>query len=134
MMDRSAKVVLLVCTLVLYACSAEQDGPVAIQTQPPTIRNCLLMPVYGMLVADTTWGLAIVVRDDAGNPHRVGVVWPNGYSAHRDEGTVYLHDPDGKVVAHEGDGVAFDGNRNSDPLYPCDDVKLGPASLDPEAS
>lgn len=126
-MAGSARGALLACAFLLIACSASAtDGPLAIQTQRSDPGACLLLPVDGVLVADSTWGLALMGSDDAGNPHRYGVIWPHGYSARREQGTPVLIDRAGKVVAREGDRLELDGMLH-DPLTPCPGIiGLGP--------
>jgi hypothetical protein len=106
--------------LLLSACSVSADGPVAIRTNSIAGRACLLVSETGTLAADPTWGLAFMGKDDAGQAHRYGVVWPHGYSARREQGTILLLDGSGGVVAREGETLELDAERQ-DPLYPCGD-------------
>lgn len=80
---------------------------------------CEMLPARGVLVADPTWGLALMGTDASGAPHRFGVVWPDVYSARRERGTVVLLEASGSVVAREGDPVVLDSPQK-DPLYACD--------------
>jgi len=114
---------LLVCALLAFSCSTPGDGPVAIQTYKPSGATCLLLPVYGVLVTDPTFGLALMGTDDSGDAHKYGVVWPDGYSARREQGSVLLLDSHGSVVARDGDEVVIDANAEKEPLYPCGDVE-----------
>lgn len=110
----------LACALLLSACSpGATDGPVTIQTNPVTCGVSLLVPLYGVLVADGTWGLALMRADEADKPNRYGVIWPHGYSARRERGTIALLDPEGRIVGRAGDQVVLDGTLH-DPLTPCD--------------
>ena len=108
-------------SLIAPGCSAA-SGPVALQTYTHSVATCELLPVRGVLVADLSWGLALMGTDEAGNSHQYGVVWPYGYSARRDQ-TILLLDPAGNVVAREGDKVVLDAVRQ-DPLYPCADIQV----------
>src|SRR5207244_10506732 len=86
-------IVLRLCRLpilavVVAACASARIGPVTIQTQAPT-TICPAARVGGILVADPASGLAFKWSD--GSVH--GVVWPDGYSARREQdGVVVLID------------------------------------------
>jgi hypothetical protein len=108
-------------SLAIVGCDLD---PVAIQTQSRPAGICAGVPVRGMVVVDQTWGLALLAKDETGNPHKYGVVWPHGYSARRVQGIVYLLGSAGTVVAREGDTVVFEGVRYREPLQPCGDVLL----------
>jgi hypothetical protein len=115
----------LMLAAVLVASCAVLDGPVAIKTDPLSGGVCLLVPAPGVLVADSTWGLALQGSDRAGQRHRFGVIWPHGYTARRESGTVVLLDEQGELVAHEGDNVVLDAAIH-DPLTPCTDIQIVP--------
>ncbi len=116
--------ILFAIALLTAACSGPSDGPVSIQTNAHLDRICPLIPMYGVLVADETWGLAFQSVDDSGNRHRFGVVWPHGYSARREHGVISLIAANSDLVAREGDRVVLDANASSDPIYPCGGVEL----------
>jgi hypothetical protein len=87
--------------------------------------------VGGVLAYDTTYGLGL----KNGNGGRVVVVvWPNGYSARREQdGVVVLIDPSGRTVAREGDRIAAAGALGDTAVYVECDLQVNP-SPDPFAS
>ncbi len=94
--------------LLLGRC-APASGPVALHTQAPS-TICQAARVGGVLVADPAYGLAF-----RGGDHVVDVVWPNGYSARREQdGVVVLVDPSGRAVAREGDRIEAAGTYGDD--------------------
>jgi hypothetical protein len=109
-----------IVVVMLAAACAAPVGPVALITQPPT-NVCLTARVGGVLVEDPTYGLAISSSDG----HVGGTVWPNGFSAWRDEeGIVVLTSPGGQVVAREGDRIESAGHTEDDgTAYPCADIR-----------
>jgi hypothetical protein len=114
--------------LVLAACAAPL-GSVELQTQEET-SICPSARVAGVLVADDVYGLAF--ESDAG---RHGVVWPNGYSARREQEGFVLIDPSGQVIAREGDQIVSMGSRglegDQEIAYPCGQLHVTPASANP---
>ena len=84
------------------------DGPIAVRTERlgPV---CQAARIGGILVPDSVYGLGFEVR---GN--EVGAVWPDGYTARRENGKVLLIGPYGQVVAREGDYVEAGGALGSD--------------------
>lgn len=115
-----------VLAVMISGCAPAPIGPVTIQTQSPR-TICLAARVGGVLVADPAYGLAF--KKDGGTR---GVVWPNGYSARREQdGVVVLIDPSGRIVAREGDTILSAGNGNdSDVSFPCGDLQVNPSSTD----
>ena len=114
---------------MVSACSFSfLDGPVAIRTDTHDPGACLLVGFGGVLIADPTWGLALLGTDPGSteppNSHRFGVVWPRGYSARREHGTILLVDSDGKVVAREGDTVVMGNPPANDVVHPCPPIEV----------
>ena len=120
------KVAALAVVIVVVAGCTSPVGPVTIQTQAPT-TVCAAARVGGVLVADAAYGLAF--RSDGGIR---GVVWPNGYSARREQdGVVVLIDPSGRTVAKEGDTIASGGSSQGDDIaFPCGELQVNPPSPD----
>jgi hypothetical protein len=115
--------VALVIALLAIACGAAPDGPVAIETATSRATVCPLVRSGGYLVADATWGLA--VRDANGMTY--GVVWPMGWTAHRESGRILLLDAVGAIQAREGDHLVFDSALSeSGVLHPCNWVAVAP--------
>ena len=116
-----------ILAVVVAACASARIGPVTIQTQAPT-TICPAARVGGILVADPASGLAFKWSD--GSVH--GVVWPDGYSARREQdGVVVLIDPAGRIVAREGDEIVSAGAVNDYGItFPCGDLEVHPSSTD----
>jgi hypothetical protein len=114
---------LAVLAVLVAGCAPAPIGPVTIQTQPPR-TVCDAARVGGVLVADPAYGLAF--KSDGGTR---GVVWPNGYSARREQdGVVVLIDPSGRIVAREGDRILSAGNVHDDNItFPCGDLQVNPS-------
>ena len=70
--------------------------------------------MVGTLVADEGWGLALMMGDQ-----KVGVIWPYGFSAQREQGRVLLLDQNADVVAREGDMVSMDNPVTNGQVTPC---------------
>jgi hypothetical protein len=102
---------------------APTPGPVALQTQAPS-DVCAMARVGGVLIADPTYGLAF----GGDLPFVMGVIWPYGYSARRgDDGVVALIDPDGQVLAREGDRIEAAGAYGNEYVeYPQCDLRVVP--------
>jgi hypothetical protein len=99
--------VLTVLAALVAGCGAADRptaAPVAIRTLDRPYTVCDTAAIRGTLVADPTYGLAL---DTPG--HREGTVWPYGYSARRESGTIVLVDSSGDVVAREGDDILAAG-------------------------
>ena len=60
--------------------------------------GCTLMPTYGELVADPTFGVAF---KDSG----AAAIWPSGYTGHRVGAEVEVRNPSGDVVVVTGVGL-----------------------------
>ena len=116
--------VLLVPALAVMAagCASAPVGPVPINTLAPS-AICDAARVGGILVYDTTYGLGFKGGD------RVEVaVWPNGYSARREQdGVVVLIDPSGRVVAREGDTIIAAGASGDTAVYVECDIGVNPS-------
>jgi len=107
-----AALLALVLAMVVAGCADAPIGPVPINTSAPS-NICDAARVGGILVYDTTYGLGFRGGD------RVEVaVWPNGYSARREQdGVVVLIDPSGRVVAREGDTIVAAGAYGDTAVY-----------------
>jgi hypothetical protein len=107
---------LAVLALVLAGCA------VPIETQPPPNSDeCRLARVGGIVVLDPQVGVGL--RDQRGVIHRV--IWPFGFSAHRDLTGVVLVDDTGRIVAREGDEIATAGFTRDDGVkHPCGLVEI----------
>lgn len=111
-----------VLAVVATGCASAPIGPVAIQTQAPSII-CLAARVGGILDYDPTYGLGFKTGDSV----RV-VVWPKGYSARREEdGVVVLLDPSGRIVAREGDRIVAAGGNGETAVFPMCDLEVNPS-------
>jgi hypothetical protein len=113
---REMALLALVSVFVVAGCASAPIGPVAINTSAPS-TICEAARVGGVLAYDATYGLGFKGGD------RVHVVvWPNGYSARREQdGVVVLIDPSGRVVAREGDTIVAAGAIGDTALYlECD--------------
>jgi hypothetical protein len=118
---RSALSLALLAAL-LGACASAPVGPVRINTGAAG-NVCALASVGGILAYDTTYGLGFKSGDSV---HVV--VWPNGYSARRDQdGVVVLIDPSGRVVAREGDHIVAGGAVGDTALYVMCDLEVNPS-------
>ena len=107
---------------VSAACASAPVGPVRINTGPPS-SACALAAVGGVLAYDTTYGLGF----KSGDSVRV-VVWPNGYSARREQhGVVVLIDPAGRTVAREGDRIAAAGALGDYATFVECDLEVNPS-------
>jgi hypothetical protein len=90
---------------------------------------CFTNSAHGRLVADPTYGTAVVDTD--GNPANtvaVPVMWRPGFSARRAGGEIEVMDPAGNVVATTGRVYRIDGGYvGEDPLvfWACDRVTEG---------
>lgn len=100
----------------LAACGPAPSTPselvVAIRTWGPdpsseTPPPCPAGQLQGELVADEVDGLAVLL--DTGE--RVAVIWPHGYAARVNEGTLELMDETGETVAREGDHIEVGGGE-----------------------
>lgn len=111
--------------------SVSRDGcgpgmcPVALQTSSkPAGPNepCPLMAIIGVLAPEPTYGLGL--RNEAGRI--VGVIWPFGYSARRDEAGTILFDRLGRGLARQGDTVQMAGwiDFRDDVAHPCASPEL----------
>jgi hypothetical protein len=98
------------CLVPLRTSSKPGDGP------------CPLMAILGVMVRDPTYGLGL--RNEAGRT--VGVIWPFGYSARRDEVGTILFNPRGQALAREGDSVRMAGwiDSGDHVAHPCDAPEL----------
>jgi hypothetical protein len=128
----SASRLVLACALLLGACSASAtDGPVAIKTATHSGGVCQIVGWGGVLVADPTWGLAVMGTepgsDEPPNSHRFGVVWPPGYTARREQGVVVVLDAEGRVAAREGQTMISGNPPTSDGVvHPCAPIEIVP--------
>jgi hypothetical protein len=118
----SVKVIAMMLALLLAACStALPAGPVPLQTggHHPV---CEAARVGGTLVAAPYWGLAFERHGDPSGLSYTGVRWPFGYTARRgDDGVVVLIDPEGRVIAREGDRIVAAGaNGGGEDFVECD--------------
>jgi type IV pilus biogenesis protein CpaD/CtpE len=115
----------MLAALLVVGC-APAPGPVTLRTQAP-LTVCDAARVGGVLVADPSYGLAFL-----GGDHVEGVVWPNGYSARREQdGVVVLVDPSGLVVAREGDRIVAAGAIGEDGIaYPECDLEMDAPGMD----
>jgi len=108
--------------MLVAGCASAPVGPVAINTQAPS-NICEAARVGGVLTYDTTKGLAF----KSGDTVHV-VVWPNGYSARREQdGVVVLIDPAGRIVAREGDTIVAAGANGDTAVYPQCDLQVNPS-------
>lgn len=75
------------------------------------------MAIIGVLVPEPAYGLGL--RNEAGRI--VGVIWPFGYSARRDEAGTILFNRLGRPVAREGDNVQMAGwiDSRDGVVHPC---------------
>jgi hypothetical protein len=89
------------------------------QTPDGPFDACILRQVGGILVADSTWGLAL-----RSNHMVEGVKWPFGWSARREAGGIALIDRSGRIVAQEGQHVSMAGGHTRDYVFVCDDAQL----------
>ena len=109
--------------LVAACASSAPIGPVVINTGDARSNICALAAVGGVLAFDTTYGLGFKWGDSV----RV-VVWPNGYSARREEdGVVVLIDPSDRVVAREGDTIRAAGALSDTATYVMCDLEVNPS-------
>jgi hypothetical protein len=63
----------------------------------------------GVLAVDSESGVGL--QDPAGATHPL--VWPTGWTARNDVGTVAIIDANGAIVAHVGDTVSMGGGSGS---------------------
>jgi hypothetical protein len=111
-----------VLAVVVAGCASAPVGPVPINTGAPS-TVCAMARVGGILVYDTTYGLGF----KSGDSVRV-VVWPNGYSARREQdGVVVLIDPSGQSVAREGDTIVAAGANGDTAVYVECYVEVNPS-------
>jgi hypothetical protein len=99
--------------------------PVALKTSPnPPGPNepCPLMAIIGVLAPEPTYGLGL--RNEAGRV--VGVIWPFGYFARRDDAGTILFNQGGRALAREGDTVQTAGwiDARDDVAHPCASPEL----------
>lgn len=99
--------------------------PVALRTSSkPAGPNepCPLMAIIGVLAPAPTYGLGL--RNEAGRV--VGVIWPFGYSARRDEAGTILFDRLGRGLAQQGDTVQMAGwiDFRDGVAHPCASPEL----------
>lgn len=107
---------------LLAACASATVGPVAINTGAPS-NFCDAASVGGILTYDTTYGLGF-----KSSGHVRVVVWPNGYSARREQdGVVVLIDPSSRVVAREGDHIVAAGAFGDTAVFVECDLKVNPS-------
>src|SRR6476646_5204012 len=96
---------------LVVACAAfstPPPGAIALRTQPQeTPEACPAALISGTLVRHPESGIGI--RDSAGRV--LQVVWPRGYYARDDGGTLAVTDQSGNVVAHLGDNVGIGGGE-----------------------
>jgi hypothetical protein len=93
----------------------------SIRGAPSTI--CATAAVGGILAYDTTYGLGFKSGDRI-----YVVVWPNGYSARREQdGVVVLIDPAGRVTAREGDTIIAAGAFGDTAVYVECDLEVNPS-------
>ena len=114
-----ALAVSLFLSVVIAGCSIP-DGPVAIKTESGKGGDgpCLLVGgVEGVLVAEPTWGLTM-----AG----IGVIWPHGYTARREQGKILLFDRTGNIAAREGDKVNMGNPVMNGVTTPCTPIHVLP--------
>lgn len=80
------------------------------------------MAIIGVLAPEPTYGLGL--RNEA--RQFVGVIWPFGYSARRDEAGTILFDRLGRALAREGDTVQMAGwiDDRDDAVHPCASPEL----------
>jgi hypothetical protein len=94
--------------LMLSACR-QLGVQLPIPTDPPSelCSTGLFLPFT--LAGDTSAVPAVWGVDR--NGERLNVVWPNGWTAHEDQGgsTIVIADPGGRVVARTGDVIANAG-------------------------
>lgn len=107
----------------------ESCGPslctVVLKTTPePTGLNepCPLMAIIGVLEPEPTYGLGL--RTEAGRI--VGVIWPFGYSARRDESGTILFNRQGRELARQGDTLQMGGwiDSRDGVSHPCASPEL----------
>jgi len=118
--------------LRLLPAPAPAGDPVQIQTSANT-TGCDLGVHQGVLIPESTWGLALLGTDHFGATKVFGVVWPAGYSARRSGDAVLLLDPHGIVAARAGDHLAL-GGGDTDPLHPCAPIQAIAQSPSPAPS
>ena len=101
-------------SLAVVACAANPTlppGAIALRTQPvETPDACPAALISGTLVRHAQSGMGI--RDPAGQVRQV--IWPRGYFARDDGGSLAVIDQSGNVVAHEGDLVGIGGGEQLD--------------------
>ena len=108
--------------ILVAGCASAPIGPVAINTGARS-DICALAAVGGILAYDPTYGLGFKSGDSV---HVV--VWPNGYSARREQdGVVVLIDPAGRIVAREGDTIWAGGAVGDTALYVECDLEVNPS-------
>lgn len=113
---------LVLVIIAVAGCADAPIGPVAINTSAPR-TVCAAARVGGILVYDTTYGLGF----KSGDVVHVAV-WPNGYSARREQdGVVVLIDPSGRVVARERDTIAASGANGDTAVYVECQLKVNPS-------
>lgn len=106
----------------LVAGCGSADGRVTIRTLDQPYAVCDQAAVRGTLVADAIYGLAL-----ANGGNQQGAVWPFGYSARRESGTVVLLDQSSHVVAREGDHILAAGAIAADgATYVECDIQVNP--------
>lgn len=113
---------LALLSVFVAGCAAAPIGPVTINTLAPS-NVCAAARVGGVLAYDTTYGLGFKSDDTV----RV-VVWPNGYSASREQdGVVVLIDPSGRIVAREGDTIVAGGSIGDTAVNAECDLQVNPS-------
>src|SRR4051794_15481371 len=115
-----AAAVAMILIMQVGGCSLT-DGPVAIRTLP-VVDICNAARVGGTLVADPAFGLAF---ENTG--HRIGAIWPHGWSARPESGVVVLLGPSGQVIAREGDRILASGGSGPDDAVNVEcDIQVNP--------
>ena len=106
--------------LALALCLVLPGGdPVRLLTGEPLPRNSCFASATGsgLLVADPTYGTAIIGQDSmaALGDEPMPVAWRPGFTARRIGSDVAVLDPQGNVVARTGRSYTIDGGLSSGP-------------------
>jgi hypothetical protein len=120
----------LVVAALLVGCGLLPSTPVHLVTGSPTTNGCFAASTTGLLVADATYGTAIVDMVGMIGPPPGGgplaLAWRAGFTGRQVGSEVEVLDPDGHVVATTGHRYRFEGGYaqigGTQAFWSCGDV------------
>jgi hypothetical protein len=117
---------LLLVGLLIAGCASPSPSPtqVALKTQPAG-SVCMDALTVGVLVVESESGAGLQGSGGVVAP----VIWPTGWTARNDAGSVAIVDASGAIVAHVGETVSMGGgNGSGGDWYACAPVHVSTPS------